>query len=573
MSAQDRTEDSGMRQLRWVLGLFLLAAPSWGGAAPPLPVGGEFQVNSYTTYAQRNAAVALSAAGDFVVVWRSDGGSGSDTSYDSIQGQRYAAGGAALGGQFQVNTYTTDNQRSPAVALSSAGDFVVVWRSAGSSGGDTFYNSVQGQRYAAGGAALGGQFQVNTYTTDNQDSPAVALDANGNFVVVWQSVGSSGADTSYSSIQGQRYAAGGGPLGGEFEINAYTTSTQFQPSVSLAGNGDFVVVWESQGSSGGDTSSSSIQGQRYAEGGAALGSQFQVNSYTTSSQQYAAVALSAGGDFVVVWESAGSSGGDTSYLSVQGQRYAAGGAPLGGQFQANTYTSGSQFLPAVSLDSDGDFVVVWESIGSSGGDTSESSIQGQRYAAEGVALGGPFQINSYTTGFQRRPAVALSAEGDFVVAWQSYGASGGDVSGASIQGQRFRVTGELQGKVFFDQDFDGLQNGLEPGIAGVTVELYDDTLTLRRTAVTDVAGEYHLRPKEGSWHLRFVAPPAYFTIPNADPLDTLDSDADPATGETAPFSVSINVLDTTIDAGFVVFPLFWDGFESGGVGRWSTAVP
>ena len=135
------------------------------------------------------------------------------------------------------------------------------------------------------------------------------------------------------------------------------------------------------------------------------------------------------------------------------------------------------------------------------------------------------------------------------------------------------MTGELQGKVFFDEDGDGLQNGLDAGIAGVTVELYDDALTLRRTAVTDFLGEYHLRPKEGSWHLRFVAPPAYFTIPNVGFFEDFDSDAEPATGETAPFGVFVNVLDTTIDAGFVVFPLFWDGFESGGTGRWSTAVP
>ena len=53
----------------------------------------------------------------------------------------------------------------------------------------------------------------------------------GDFVVVWQSYGSSGGDTSYSSVQGQRYAAGGAALGGEFQVNAYTTSTQRYPSV------------------------------------------------------------------------------------------------------------------------------------------------------------------------------------------------------------------------------------------------------------------------------------------------------------------------------------------------------
>jgi hypothetical protein len=52
-----------------------------------------------------------------------------------------------------------------------------------------------------------------------------------------------------------------------------------------------------------------------------LGSQFQVNTYTTSDQGAAAVTVDAYGDFVVVWESDGSAGSDTSNLSIQGQRY------------------------------------------------------------------------------------------------------------------------------------------------------------------------------------------------------------------------------------------------------------
>ena len=139
------------------------------------------------------------------------------------------------------------------------------------------------------------------------------------------------------------------------------------------------------------------------------------------------------------------------------------------------------------------------------------------------------------------------------------------------------MTGELRGRVFFDANANGLQDVGEPGIAGVTVELYDDALALRRSVVTDGLGEYHLRPKEGNWLLRFVAPPSWFTSPDVGGDDTLDSDADPATGETASFPVTINVLDTTIDAGFVVdplfLPIFLDGFETSDTRHWSTTVP
>jgi hypothetical protein len=110
---------------------------------------------------------------------------------------------------------------------------------------------------------VGSEFQVNTFTTSYQRYPSVSLDAEGNFVVVWTSHGSSGTDSDVS-VQGQLYAADGTPLGVEFQVNTFTTSSQVRPSVSVDADGDFVVVWQSLGSSGTDTDGPSVQGQRYA---------------------------------------------------------------------------------------------------------------------------------------------------------------------------------------------------------------------------------------------------------------------------------------------------------------------
>jgi hypothetical protein len=404
------------------------------------PVGNQFQINTYTTNHQVSPAVALDSDGDFVVVWMSYSSSG-DTSGRSIQGQRYNSVGTAQGGQFQINTYTTNHQENPAVSMDSDGDFVVVWHSLGSSGSDNNFTSIQGQRYNAAGTPQGNEFQINTYTTDLQAFPAVALDSDGDFVVVWQSFGSSGSDTNSDSIQGQRYNAAGTPQGSQFQVNTYTTNFQWLPAVALDSNGDFVVVWQSNGSSSGDTSVYSIQGQRYNAAGTPQGSQFQINTYTTSAQAHPAISLDSDGDFVVVWQSNGSSGGDTSGYSIQGQRYNAAGTPQGSQFQVNSYATSTQRFPAISLDSTGDFVIVWDSNGSSGGDTSGYSIQGQRYNAAGTPQGSQFQVNTYTTNDQRGPDVSLDIDGDFIIVWRSNGSSDSDTDGHSIQGQRFVAEG------------------------------------------------------------------------------------------------------------------------------------
>ncbi len=397
------------------------------------PARADVQVNTYTTGSQYRPSVSMDSDGDFVVVWASLGSGGTDTAGFSIQGQRFAADGSAAGAQFQVNTYITNDQRNPAVGVDSNGDFVVVWESLGSGGTDSSSYSIQGQRFAADGSAAGAQFQVNTYTTSVQTSPSVGVDSDGDFVVAWESLGSGATDSSTYSIQAQRYTSDGSAAGAQFQVNTYITNEQTSPYVGMDSDSDFVVVWRSAEAGGTDTSQDSIQGQRYASGGAVAGAQFQVNTYTTSVQTSPAVSMDSDGDFVVVWQSSGSGGTDSDAYSIQGQRYASDGSTAGAQLQVNTYTTSLQFEPSVSLDADGDFVVVWNSIGSGGTDSTGPSIQGQRYTSDGSALGSELQINTYTTSFQDSPKVSVDSDGDFVVVWTSAGSGGTDTSSYSIQ--------------------------------------------------------------------------------------------------------------------------------------------
>ena len=398
----------------------------------------DFQVNTYTTSYQLVPSVGLNANGDFVVVWESDGSTGTDSDSGSIQGQRYASDGSAVGAEFQINTYTTDLQDRPSVALGADGDFVVVWDSNGSAGTDSSASSIQGQRYASDGSPLGPEFQVNTSTGYFQNRPSVALGADGDFVVVWFSNDSSGTDLPFSrSVQGQRFASDGSAVGTEFQVNTYTTDFQQFPSVALSADGDFVVVWQSVGSAGTDSDGFSVQGQRYASDGSAVDAEFQVNTYTTARQTDPSVGSDADGDFVVVWQSEGSAGTDSDGSSVQGQRYASDGSAVGAEFQVNTYTTNTQVDPTVSLDADGNFVVVWTSF-ESGTDLSPRGILGQRYASDGSTIGGEFQVNSYTTSDQSSPSVALSDDGNFVAAWSSIGSGSADSSVHSIQARRFQ---------------------------------------------------------------------------------------------------------------------------------------
>jgi len=400
--------------------------------------GDEFQVNEFTDADQIEPAVAVAPNGDFVVTWQGWASSGSDDSYDSIHAQRFAADGTPSGAEFQVNTFTFYRQTEPAVAMGPAGDFVVVWNS-DPAAGDTYW-SIEAQRYDASGAPIGGQFRVNAETANRQDKAAISAAPDGRFVVVWESRGSTGTDTELMSIQAQRFASDGTPLGGQFQVNTYTTGQQLLPAVGVDANGAFLVVWQSTGSSGTDTSETSILGQKFNAGGTPLGPEIQVNSFTTGEQVLPTVASNPDRNFLIMWQSDGSPGDDTSSSSIQGQRYGPTGAAQGDQFQVNAYTTGSQVRPSLTADPTGQWVASWRSSSSPGDDDSSTSIQGQRFEFDGTTLGEQFQVNSYTTSSQMAASVAADPNGGFVVVWDSATSAGTDSSGRSIQGQRYLPT-------------------------------------------------------------------------------------------------------------------------------------
>ncbi|MGL5094775.1 MAG: Ig domain-containing protein, partial [Planctomycetia bacterium] len=105
----------------------------------------------------------------------------------------------------------------------------------------------------------GGEFLVNTHTTQGQLLPSVAMDANGDFVIACIS---GGQDGSFSGVYAQLYNAAGVPQEGEFLVNTFTTDSQSRPSVAMDADGDFVVAW---GSYGQDGSGSGVYAQRYFE--------------------------------------------------------------------------------------------------------------------------------------------------------------------------------------------------------------------------------------------------------------------------------------------------------------------
>jgi hypothetical protein len=270
--------------------------------------GSEFKVNSYTPGRQSLPSAALAGNGAFVVAWTSytlQDGSGS-----AVVGQRYDASGAPQFGEFRINSYTPGYQFGARVASDSTGNFVVVWMGQYLGGNE---RGVFGQRYDASGTPQGGEFQVNAPGSPYNADAAVASDAVGNFIVAWTSRGNSGVN----GILARRYNGSGAPLGSAFQVNSYVTGYEARPDVASDAAGNFAVVWTDFSQN--DGSKTAVFGRSYDAAGTPQGGEFLVNAHTTSYQSSPSVSMGAGGRFVVVWTSLYQDGDG---LGVFGQQFA-----------------------------------------------------------------------------------------------------------------------------------------------------------------------------------------------------------------------------------------------------------
>jgi hypothetical protein len=293
--------------------------------------------------------VSLDADGDSVVAWISGGQDGSD---DGIFGRRFSSQGVAQAVELQVSSYTAGSQRIPSVSLDADGDSVVAWISDGQDGSAA---GVFARRFSSAGTAQAGEFQVTSYTAGEQRLPSVSLEGNGDFVVAWVSVGQDGDGPYGPGIFARRFSSASVGQAAEFQVSSFTTNDPAAPSVSVDADGDFVVAWQSIGEG--------IFARRFSSTGVALAGDFQVSSFTVQQQSRPSVSVEAGGAFVIGWQSEDQDGsGD----GVFARRFSSTGVPETAEFQVSSYTPGNQYFPAVSIDDGGDFVVAWTSAGQDG---------------------------------------------------------------------------------------------------------------------------------------------------------------------------------------------------------------
>ena len=394
-----------MRLIRFPMMFFLIA----GIFILAQVIDEEFQVNTYTLNGQYDPAIARDKDGNIIFAWTSDKQDGDIT---GVYARIFLESGQAKTQEFRVNNITDHFQTKPQIAIADSGSFAVVWIS---------YKVMQGANIAArlfdpNGNPLGNEFIVNTFNEGYQGEPDIAMDTQGNFVIVWQSWDQDGDGFG---IFARKYSREGNPQGSPFQVNKTAVDDQMHPSVAMDGEGNFSVVWTSFGQ---DDRLTGIFAQRISRLNEFLGPEFQVNITTQGWQDWPDIAMDRWGNFIICWHDIRFTADD---YDIYARTFDKTAAIKGPEFRVNTYTQNRQMYPSIAADPQGNFTVCWQSENQDGEDF---GIYARIFDLYARPQGSEFLINTIRDKSQEFPAVAMTSLQALSFVWTGYEKNGTDTN-------------------------------------------------------------------------------------------------------------------------------------------------
>ncbi len=392
-------------------------------------------VNTNSSNDQVTPAVAGLEDNGYVVTWSSENQDGSGY---GIYARTYNNNGEAVSAEVQVNTTTLNDQTAPEVTGLSNGNYVATWTSDGQDGSGL---GVYAQVMDANNQPVGTEFKVNSYNTNDQSQPAVTSLNNGTFVVTWQSTGQDG---SQEGIYAKVFNNDGTLVKDEFRVNTVAAEDQTRSEVAAMKDGGFVVTWTSGLN---DADHHGIAVQRYDKDGNAVGTERVVNTVATGEQGYSSVVGLDDGSYAVSWWSEHEGVGRDTYVKI----YDANDNVIQDEFRINDTLDGNQHVQVMTA-LDGGFAITYASQDVDGG-----NILTKLYSNDGTELSTEVMANDYTTGRQFWPESTTLSDGSFVVVWESENVDG---SGYGISSKKYTPVVSVVTQELAQESLDRIQDAM-----------------------------------------------------------------------------------------------------------------
>lgn len=368
--------------------------------------------NSYQT----NSAIGVDTAGNFVIVWNDVRSNPGSQLPPRVNCQRYSKVGLALGSNFSIGQ---DTSGVGGITVLQNGRYIVLW-------GTSLQNYTKAglyfQRFSKNGDILSSTINVldTPYTTSNTiiAGSSISSAANGSFIVTW----GKGTSLDTSKIYFQRYDSTGSRIGFPQRVNEAYSRVE-SPEIAVNNDGSFVIVWQDDRNNN-QFMIFDIYMQRYDANGNKIGNNIKVNDDTgILTQQYIGnVNTDKQGYTVITW----SDERLTPIIGIFYQLYDANGQTVGINRRADV--SASMFSvgqPRVSMREDRKFYISWVDLTYAGKD----QVFGRRFDEDGNQIGSPYMIPAASPGNSTQNENSTYLLGDRVyVSWTDNRNGGGPLN-------------------------------------------------------------------------------------------------------------------------------------------------
>lgn len=334
--------------------------------------------------------VAMDPGGNATAVWgREDGTPSND--HLSIWASQFTPG-SGWGQPTLIETDDAESARLAHIAMDSQGRAIVVWRQ-----WDGARSNIWANRFVPGEGWDTG-LVIETDDGGSGISPRVAMDADGNAVVVWEMLRSNGQRFDRLDIMSNRFSAATSSWGTAVAVETEmvkTGNSQLQLAGDAAGNA--VSVWREQ-----IGSNLNIRASRFDAGSSSWGQSVPIEDRTGESYS-PRIALDASGNTVALW-------GRSDNLWSKRFDVLAGGWGTARLVEAE---AGDATQPQLALDSEGNAVAAWFQRRSA---LARSDVYLNRFTDQD-SWGVPTVLRKGTAGDRLWLEFSTDAEGKGFVVW------------------------------------------------------------------------------------------------------------------------------------------------------------
>ncbi len=186
----------------------------------------------------RNAyspSIAIDSSGNPIVAWHEFDGTSSNIYVKKLVGNTWTLVGTTF-----LDANTNQDASNPSIAIDSSGNPIVAWKESDGTSSNIYVKKLVGNTWTLVGTTF-----LDANTNRDAYSPSIAIDSNGNPIVVW-----SESDGTSNNIYVKKLVGNTWTLVGTTFLDVNTNQGAFSPSIAIDSSGNPIVAWhESDGTS------------------------------------------------------------------------------------------------------------------------------------------------------------------------------------------------------------------------------------------------------------------------------------------------------------------------------------